>query len=67
MMEEQLKRSNAEIEGIERMKQKVEEILIGLGQAKLADGISDDKTDPQTEGEDDEDMAIWDELEKEFG
>ncbi|KAF4631140.1 hypothetical protein G7Y89_g6993 [Cudoniella acicularis] len=65
MMQDQLEKSRAETEGIMKMKAKVEGILEGLGQAKLAEmknGKLDGDCDNFEEGRD-----IWDELEKEFG
>ncbi|KAF8850113.1 MED7-domain-containing protein [Acephala macrosclerotiorum] len=63
MMQDQLDKSRAETQGIREMKAKVEGILEGLSQAKLAEfaemngkGGQDD-----LEGKD-----VWDELEKEF-
>ncbi|KAI9736584.1 MAG: Mediator of RNA polymerase II transcription subunit 7 [Claussenomyces sp. TS43310] len=67
MMEEQLGRSNAETEGIERIKEKVEDMLAGLGQVKLPDGAGDAYADSQQRGEDKSTKAIWDQLDKEFG
>jgi mediator of RNA polymerase II transcription subunit 7 len=68
MMEEQLERCRAETEGIERMKGKVEGILRGLGQAKLVDREGDGEKvgDGYGIGDKDVELAIWEELEKEF-
>jgi len=70
MMEDQLERSRNETAGIERMKAKVEGILDGLGQAKLANGDADGEKadDLDNNGDDDEvEVAIWEELSSEFG
>jgi len=68
MMESQLARSKSETEGIERMKAKVEGILAGLGQVKLANGAAKEHEDEVLVEEDDAgERAVWDELEREFG
>lgn len=70
MMEDQLERSKNETAGIERMKAKVEGILNGLGQAKLADGNvkSSDALESTKKIDDDAlEVAIWDELSRELG
>jgi mediator of RNA polymerase II transcription subunit 7 len=69
MMEEQLERARGETRGIEAMKEKVEGILRGLGQAKLADGEGEEAQEANGKGmeEGDVDVAIWEELRKEFG
>jgi mediator of RNA polymerase II transcription subunit 7 len=68
MMESQLARSKAETEGIKNMKAKVEGILAGLGQMKLADGISNEAQRTSRSSDDFEDeKGVWDELRREFG
>ncbi|KAL3421646.1 hypothetical protein PVAG01_05802 [Phlyctema vagabunda] len=64
MMQDQLDKSRAETEGIMKMKEKVEGILEGLGQAKLAK-----KEDATMNGTGDEqaiERDIWAELDQEF-
>jgi len=66
MMEEQLRRSKDETEGIERMKTKVEGILEGLGQAKSScelEDVTEQKAVKSNVAED----AIWEELAIQFG
>lgn len=65
MMQDQLDRSKAETEGILRMKEKVEGILEGLGQANLAES-NDINMDGTNTTDKDVEKSIWDELEKEF-
>jgi len=69
MMEEQLERARSETAGIEGMKVKVEGILSGLGQAKLAGEEESEKGDEiNGKAEDDAvEVAIWEELRREFG
>jgi mediator of RNA polymerase II transcription subunit 7 len=70
MMEEQLERARSETAGIEGMKLKVEGILSGLGQAKLAGGEEEGKKGGVINGkaeDDDVEVAIWEELRREFG
>lgn len=70
MMEDQLERSRNETAGIERMKAKVEGILNGLGQAKLANGDAggEEARDSNSKAGDEEvEVAIWKELAREFG
>jgi mediator of RNA polymerase II transcription subunit 7 len=69
MMEDQLERSRNETAGIERMKAKVEGILSGLGQAKLADkDVNCEKAGDNSKANDEDvEMAIWEELSREFG
>lgn len=70
MMEDQLERSNSETAGIERMKAKVEGILNGLGEAKLANGDVEGNDALGSAGKIDDDtleVAIWEELAKELG
>lgn len=68
MMEDQLERSRNETAGIERMKVKVESILSGLGQLKLANGDTDgEKVHDQGRDNDEVEVAIWEELSREFG
>ena len=68
MMEDQLERSNREIEGIMEMKKKVEGVIQGLGQVDTADigtplaQETDDEATARAECE----TNAWDELEKEF-
>lgn len=66
MMEEQLRRSKDETEGIERMKAKVEGILEGLGQAKSSCELEDATEQKAVKSNVAED-AIWDELAIQFG
>jgi mediator of RNA polymerase II transcription subunit 7 len=68
MMEEQLERARSETAGIEGMKVKVDRILSGLGQAKLAigDGEKGHGLDGKAD-DDDVEVAIWEELRREFG
>jgi mediator of RNA polymerase II transcription subunit 7 len=72
MMEEQLERARSETNGIEAMKAKVEGILSGLAQAKLAGGEEEGAGEKGYEGDGraevgDVEMAIWEELRREFG
>jgi mediator of RNA polymerase II transcription subunit 7 len=64
MMQDQLEQSRAETQGIREMKEKVEGILEGLSQAKLAE-----QEEKDTSGEEvvEEGKDVWDCLEKEFG
>ncbi|RDL36955.1 Uncharacterized protein BP5553_04388 [Venustampulla echinocandica] len=65
-MHDQLERSRAETQGIMKMKEKVEAVLEGLGQA----GLTEMETAGQRvvkESNMDEGNDIWDELDKEFG
>jgi mediator of RNA polymerase II transcription subunit 7 len=64
MMQDQLERSRAETQGIREMKEKVEGILEGLSQAKLAE---QDEKDMNGEEVVEEGKDVWDYLEKEFG
>jgi mediator of RNA polymerase II transcription subunit 7 len=68
MMEDQLERSKSEIEGIERMKIKVEGILVGFEPPKLANGDDEgqEASDPNQRSYVD-DEAVWAELMSEFG
>ncbi|CZR59919.1 related to MED7-member of RNA Polymerase II transcriptional regulation mediator complex [Phialocephala subalpina] len=63
MMQDQLEKSKAETQGIREMKEKVEGILEGLSQAKLAEAV-------EMNGKGDQDdldgQDVWAELEKEF-
>ena len=62
MMQTQLERSRSETQGIREMKLKVEGILEGLSQAKLAEvDEKKDSGEEEVEGRD-----VWDVLEKEF-
>lgn len=70
MMEEQLERARSETRGIEVMKEKVEGVLRGLGQARLADGEREGEKESEDngKGEDvDVEVAVWEELRREFG
>lgn len=69
MMQDQLDKSRAETAGILAMKEKVEGILEGLSQAKLAEvseesilNTAESKEDLEEDGKE-----VWDELEREFG
>ena len=67
MMQSQLDQSRKETQGIREMKTKVEGILEGLGQAKLASSedvtvVVDEKVGVLEEGRD-----VWEELESMFG
>jgi mediator of RNA polymerase II transcription subunit 7 len=68
MMEEQLERARSETAGIGGMKVKVDRILSELGQVKLAsvDGEEGHGLDRKAE-DDDVEVAIWEELRREFG
>ena len=63
MMQTQLERSRAETQGIREMKEKVEGILEGLSQAKLAE---EKKEDEKGGEEAEEGKDVWDVLEREF-
>jgi mediator of RNA polymerase II transcription subunit 7 len=66
MMQTQLERSRAETLAIREMKMKVERIIEGLSQAKLAEEMEKEKV----EGEEDaveEGRDIWEALQREFG
>jgi mediator of RNA polymerase II transcription subunit 7 len=64
MMQNQLDRSRAETEGIREMKEKVEGILEGLSQAKLAE----EKEKEGSSGEVvDDGRDVWEVLDREFG
>lgn len=62
MMEDQLRRSQAERKGIKDLKEKVEGILEGLGQAKLAEV----DTEVVVEVEVEDMKETWEVLEREF-
>jgi mediator of RNA polymerase II transcription subunit 7 len=64
MMQNQLDRSRAETQGIREMKMKVEGILEGLSQAKLAEEKTDEEEKKQVE---EEGRDIWEALERQFG
>jgi mediator of RNA polymerase II transcription subunit 7 len=64
MMQDQLDRSRKETEGIREMKAKVESIIEGLAQAKLAEGEVADAGKDAKKVENGKD--VWDELEKVF-
>ena len=63
MMQTQLERSRSETQGIREMKLKVEGILEGLSQAKLAE--VDEKKDGGKEDVE-EGRDVWEALEREF-
>jgi mediator of RNA polymerase II transcription subunit 7 len=64
MMQNQLDRSRAETQGIREMKEKVEGILEGLSQAKLAE----EKEKEGSSGEVvDDGRDVWEVLDREFG
>lgn len=65
MMQDQLENSRAETEGIMKMKEKVEGILVGLSEVKLEDKDIIERQVHDEEPEDDG-KDIWDQLEKEF-
>ena len=65
MMQSQLDKSRKETQGIREMKEKVEGILEGLGQAKLADGVEEMVVDEKGGYGDLRD--VWEELENTFG
>ena len=70
MMEEQLERARSETSGIEGMRVKVEGILSGLGQAKLTGGEGEGENGHGLDGkaeDGDVEVAIWEELRREFG
>jgi mediator of RNA polymerase II transcription subunit 7 len=64
MMQTQLERSRAETQGIREMKMKVEGILEGLSQAKLAEEKENEESGNEVveDGRD-----VWEVLEREFG
>ena len=69
MMQDQLDKSRSETQGIKAMKEKVEGILVGLGQMQVVE-----KEEDTIMGEDiavsqqvEEGKDVWDELEREFG
>jgi len=64
MMQTQLERSRSETQGIREMKLKVEGILEGLSQAKLAE-----EKEAEDKGEEvvEDGKDIWEALEREFG
>lgn len=64
MMQDQLDRSRAETEGIMKMKEKVEGILEGLGQAKLVE--TEVKKNAVEEIEEDPSKEVWAQLNEEF-
>lgn len=66
MMQSQLDKSRRETQGIREMKAKVEGILEGLGQAKLADGGGEMVVD-EKEGFVEEGRDVWEELGRVFG
>lgn len=67
MMQSQLDKSRKETQGIREMKVKVEGILEGLGQAKLADGGEAAKVVDEKERFVEEGRDVWEELELVFG
>jgi mediator of RNA polymerase II transcription subunit 7 len=69
MMQDQLDKSKAETLGIKAMKEKVEGILVGLGEMQVV-GKEEDTImgeDIAVNQEADEGKDVWDELEREFG
>ncbi len=67
MMQDQLDRSRAETEGIRQMKEKVQGILEGFSQAKLAE-TEDEKVENTEEwNEEEEGRDVWEELQRQFG
>jgi len=68
MMQDQLERSRKETEGIREVKERVEGVIEGLSQAKLADfEIKDTGGDGDGEGALEEGKDVWEVLEREFG
>jgi mediator of RNA polymerase II transcription subunit 7 len=69
MMQDQLDRSRAETQGIRAIKEKVEGILVGLGQMQMVDKEEDTIMGEDTAVNQDveERKDVWDELEREFG
>lgn len=67
MMQDQLDRSRAETDGIRRMKEKVEGILEGLSQAKLAETEEEKVETTEEWREEEEGRDIWEELQRQFG
>ena len=66
MMQDQLERSRKETEGIREVKERVEGVIEGLSQAKLADFEIKD-TGGDGEGALEEGKDVWEVLEREFG
>jgi len=71
MMEDQLEKKKAEVEGIKRMKQKIDDILTGLGKnaLELANGMDAESTrQPSPEEKRKEDQRrMWHVLNEELG
>jgi mediator of RNA polymerase II transcription subunit 7 len=69
MMQDQLDKSRAETLGIKAMKEKVEGILVGLGQMQVVEKEEDTimGEDIAVNQEVQEGKDVWDELEREFG
>jgi mediator of RNA polymerase II transcription subunit 7 len=67
MMQDQLDRSRAETDGIRQMKEKVEGILEGLSQAKLAETEEEKVETTEEWREEEEGRDIWEELQRQFG
>lgn len=71
MMEDQLEKKKAEVEGIKRMKQKIDDILIGLGKnaLELADGVDAESTRPRSpeEKRKEDQRRMWHVLNEELG
>ncbi|RFU30201.1 hypothetical protein B7463_g6140, partial [Scytalidium lignicola] len=66
LMQDQLDRSKTEIDGIMKMKEKVEGVLDGLAQTKIVDStVARDESSIEIVSDSVKD--VWDELEKEFG
>lgn len=66
-MQDQLDRSRAETDGIRQMKEKVEGILEGLSQAKLAETEEEKVETTEEWREEEEGRDIWEELQRQFG
>lgn len=64
MMRDQLDRTNAETEGIMKMKAEVEDVLDGLDKIEVQPGGKDDEARDVCS---DEDRETWEFLDREFG
>jgi len=67
MMQDQLDRSRAETNGIRQMKEKVEGILEGMSQTKLAETEEEKVETTEEWREEEEGRDIWEELQRQFG
>ena len=69
MMQDQLDKSRAETLGIKAMKEKVEGVLVELGQMQVVGKEEDTimREDIAVNQEVQEGKDVWDELEREFG